>query len=105
MEAGSGRFGQAEAAAALGAQKVSAVSTSLQPVTVARDGYISVPFAGRIHVAGHTTEQVRVEIEHLLADKAPGLQAEDSVVSDNVNSATVAGEVNHPGTCAVQSSP
>jgi polysaccharide export outer membrane protein len=95
IEAGSGLFGQSDSSATLGSQSVGAQSTSLQPVTVARDGYINVPFAGRIRVAGQTPDYVRVEIERLLADKAVGLQAEVTVVSDGANSATVAGEVNH----------
>ena len=95
IEAGSGLFGPGDSSATLGSQSVGAQSTSLQPVTVARDGYINVPFAGRIRVAGQTPDYVRVEIERLLADKAVGLQAEVTIVSDGANSATVAGEVNH----------
>jgi polysaccharide export outer membrane protein len=97
VEVGSGIFGQSDSTATLGAQSVSAQTTALQPVTVARDGYISVPFAGRIHVVGKTPDEVRAEVERLLADKGSGLKAEVAVVSNGANSATISGEVNHAG--------
>jgi polysaccharide export outer membrane protein len=97
IEAGSGLFGQSDSTATLGSQNTSTQSTSLQPVTVALDGYINVPFAGRVRVISQTPEQVRVEIERLLADKAAAPQVEVTVASNFANSATVSGEVNHAG--------
>ncbi len=94
IEASGGLFGQSSAMATLGPQSVAAVSTALQPVTVARDGYINVPFAGRILAAGRTPEQLRIEIETKLADKTAGPQVEVTVASNVANSATVSGEVN-----------
>ncbi len=70
IEVGGGLFGQGNNAATLGSEVVSAQTTALQPVSVPPDGYINVPYAGRIHAAGQTADQVRQEIEHLLAAKA-----------------------------------
>jgi polysaccharide biosynthesis/export protein len=60
---------------------------------VARDGAISVPFAGRISVAGRTPLQVQDEIQQRLAEKAIEPQAIVTVSKSVTNTATVSGEV------------
>jgi polysaccharide biosynthesis/export protein len=60
---------------------------------VARDGGISVPFAGRIPVAGRTPLEVQHEIERALADKAIEPQVIVTVPKSVTNSAVVSGEV------------
>jgi polysaccharide export outer membrane protein len=96
IEVGSGIFGQGNNAATLGSETASAQATTLQPMTVERDGYITVPFAGRVRAEGTTPSQLGADIEHLLAKKALQPQVQVAVVSNGANSSTVGGEVNHP---------
>ena len=68
---------------------------------------ISVPFGGRVQAAGKTADELRVEIEKALADKAANPQVQVYITSAaNVvaNSATVGGEVNKAGVFPLQSS-
>jgi len=60
---------------------------------VTRDGAISVPFAGRITVAGRTPLQVQDEIQQRLSQKAIEPQAIVTVAKSVTNTATVSGEV------------
>ena len=80
---------------------------NLLPVTVGRDGAISVPFAGRVQAAGKTVDEVRVEIEHALADKVANPQVQVFTATSanaGANSATVGGEVNKAGVFPLQPS-
>lgn len=104
IEAGGGLFGGQQPPSAaggvptLGSQGVNAQATLLLPVTVERDGDIRVPFAGSVHAAGLTPDQLGAEIERLLAKKALNPQVEVYVTLNptfTANSATVAGEVYH----------
>jgi len=61
--------------------------------TVERDGYITVPYAGRIKVDGRTTAEVQAEIETALTGKAIQPQAIVSVISPTSSSVTVTGDV------------
>jgi polysaccharide export outer membrane protein len=96
IEVGSGIFGQSNNAATLGSETSTAQTTTLQPITVDQEGFINIPFAGRIHADGRTPRQLGVEIERLLAAKALQPQVQVSVTSSGANSATIGGEVNHP---------
>ncbi|HXC14487.1 MAG TPA: polysaccharide biosynthesis/export family protein [Stellaceae bacterium] len=74
------------------------VSTGSHNVTipdqvVTRDGAISVPFAGRISVAGRSPLEVQREIEERLAGKAIEPQVIVTVDKSVTNTATVSGEV------------
>jgi polysaccharide export outer membrane protein len=60
---------------------------------VARDGGISVPFAGRVPVAGRTAVEVQHEIERRLAEKAIEPQVIVTIVKSVTYAATVSGEV------------
>jgi polysaccharide biosynthesis/export protein len=60
---------------------------------VARDGAISVPFAGRVPVAGRSTVEVQHEIEQRLAQKAIEPQVIVTIAKSVTNAATVSGEV------------
>jgi len=70
-----------------------ATSVTLPTQLVGQDGAISVPYAGRIPVAGHTPPEVEEIIEQRLADKAIEPQAIVSIVDSVTNTATVSGEV------------
>jgi polysaccharide biosynthesis/export protein len=67
--------------------------TEIPDQVVTPDGAISVPFAGRIAVAGRTPLQVQDEIQQRLADKAIEPQAIVTVTKSVTNTATVSGEV------------
>ncbi len=60
---------------------------------VARDGTISVPYAGRIVVAGRTGAQVQAAIERQLQDKAIQPQVLVTVSRPIANTVAVTGEV------------
>ncbi|MGE5269520.1 MAG: polysaccharide biosynthesis/export family protein, partial [Thiohalocapsa sp.] len=80
------------------ASPVDHVATGSRSVTipeqiVGRDGGISVPFAGRIRVAGRLPVEVQHAIEARLAEKAIEPQVIVTVTKSLSNSVTVTGEV------------
>jgi polysaccharide biosynthesis/export protein len=83
-----------------GASPTDHVSTGSRSVTmpeqvVGQDGGISVPFAGRVPVAGKLPVEVQRIIESRLADKAIEPQVIVTVTRSVANSVTVTGEVVH----------
>ena len=80
---------------ALGGSTVSTGSNSatIPPQVVGRDGAITVPYAGRVHVAGSTTRAVQKQIEQALEGKAIQPQVLVNVVTTAGNSVSVGGEV------------
>jgi polysaccharide biosynthesis/export protein len=60
---------------------------------VGRDGAITVPYAGRIPVAGRTTRAVQTIVEHALQGKAIQPQVLVNVARSVSNTVTVTGEV------------
>lgn len=68
-------------------------SVTIPEQVVARDGGITVPYAGRIIVAGKRPVEVQRIIEQRLADKAIQPQSIVTVTRSLTNSATVTGEV------------
>jgi polysaccharide export outer membrane protein len=81
-----------------GASPTDHVSTGSRSITipeqiVAQDGAISVPFGGRIQVAGRLPVEVQRSIEQRLAEKAIEPQAIVTITRSIANSATVGGEV------------
>jgi polysaccharide biosynthesis/export protein len=81
-----------------GAQPIGGVSPGSRNVTipdqvVARDGAISVPFAGRIPAAGRSLVEVQRTIEQRLAEKAIEPQVIVTLPKSVTDAATVSGEV------------
>jgi polysaccharide export outer membrane protein len=68
-------------------------SATIPDQVVGRDGSISVPYAGRVRVAGRTTRDVQAIVEHALAGKAIEPQVLINVPRSVSNSVTVTGEV------------
>jgi polysaccharide biosynthesis/export protein len=68
-------------------------SATIPAQIVGRDGAITVPYAGRVHVAGLTTRAVQTIIENALQGKAIKPQVLVDVTHSYVNSVTVTGEV------------
>ncbi len=67
--------------------------TRIPDQQVASDGAISIPYAGRIEVAGRTVAQVERTIEKLLGPKALDPQALVITKRSAANSVSVAGEI------------
>jgi polysaccharide biosynthesis/export protein len=89
---------EAAAGGLFGGQKAGETATGATSVTlptqlVGQDGAISVPYAGRIPVAGRTPRGVQQLIVQRLADKAIEPQAIVTVVESVTDTATVSGEV------------
>ncbi|MGY2048476.1 polysaccharide biosynthesis/export family protein [Methylobacterium sp. JK268] len=68
-------------------------SATIPPQVVTRDGAITVPYAGRIQVAGKRVQDVQKEIETELAGKAIEPQVIVSVTQPASTTVTVTGEV------------
>jgi len=68
-------------------------SVTIPEQVVARDGGISVPFAGRVPVAGRSPLEVQHTVEERLAEKAIEPQVIVSITKSVTNAATVSGEV------------
>ena len=68
-------------------------SATIPDQVVGRDGAITVPYAGRIPVAGRTTRDVQTIVEHALQGKAIQPQVLVNVAHSVSNTVTVTGEV------------
>ncbi|MBV8739547.1 MAG: polysaccharide export protein [Alphaproteobacteria bacterium] len=92
--AGGGLFG-APAAAAVPGAVAGGAAASIPSQVVGPDGGISVPFAGRVPVAGRTPLQVQNEIEQRLAQKAIEPQVIVTVANSVNDLVTVTGDVSN----------
>lgn len=95
---GSGLFGGATSslrgtAADIGAADVGASSATVPSQIVSADGAITVPFAGRVQVAGKTPAQAEAAIRARLEGKAMEPQVLVTVLSSISGSVSVMGEV------------
>jgi polysaccharide export outer membrane protein len=101
-EAGVSLFGSAPAAVATSTFDPSARAHTLPPSRVDDNGYIVVPYAGRLHVAGKTI----AEIQHQIRLALRGLSQNPQVVVTPrdviTNSIIVSGEVAKPGRLLLQ---
>lgn len=79
------------------AGQASARSATLQPLAVGQDGYVSIPFSGRVHVSGLSLEDARASIERALRANAIRPQVLLTVVGQNSHAASVGGDVGKPG--------
>jgi polysaccharide export outer membrane protein len=85
-------FGVAPAAAAFSASSGSKAST-LPEQMVGADGYINVPFAGRIKVAGKNLQKIETDIVKALEGKANYPQVIVRMTRNSTSTVTVVGEV------------
>lgn len=69
---------------------------TLPEQTIARDGTITVPYAGRIRASGRQVEEVQAEVEDLLSSKAIEPQVVITKVSSRSAQVAVLGDVNDP---------
>jgi polysaccharide export outer membrane protein len=76
--------------------------TDLQSEIVIRpDGGISFPLAGDLHAAGHTTDELRAELETRVRKLVPDAVVTVEVKAPNGNRVYVIGKVNRPGDFAL----
>jgi polysaccharide export outer membrane protein len=75
------------------AEQTGRPGTRIPDQHVGADGAISIPYAGRVKVAGRTPEEVERRIEGLLGPKALQPQALVIVKNSVANSVSVAGEI------------
>jgi polysaccharide export outer membrane protein len=100
-EAGVTLFGSSAAriAAASGGEGVDTSSTAehLPPIRVDDQGYIRVPFVGRLKAAGHTAAELQSMIRSGLQGMSQDPQVMVSIQDSITNSVILAGEVARPG--------
>lgn len=70
---------------------------SLPPVTVDRNGAVTVPFAGAVRVAGMTAPEAQAAIRRALTGRVGNPQVSVTVATNVSNAVTVLGEVRTPG--------
>jgi len=87
--AGGGLFGTSPTAGVSPGSR----NVTIPEQVVGADGGVSVPFAGRIPVAGRSTVEVQHEVEHRLAEKAIEPQVIVTITKSVTYAATVSGEV------------
>jgi polysaccharide export outer membrane protein len=75
---------------------------TLPPARVSDDGYISVPYAGRLHVLGKTVEEIRSQIREALRGFSQNPQILVTMRDAITNSVIVSGEVTKPGRLVLQ---
>ena len=85
-------FGNSPALSALAGSSTSK-NSSLPDQMVGADGFITVPFAGRIRVAGKTIPNIESEIVASLQGKANSPQVIVQMTKGNTSNVTVVGEV------------
>ena len=86
-------FGTAPSFAGLSAASGGTKNTSLPEQMIAKDGYITMPFAGRIKVAGKTLATIEAEIVDALRGKANYPQVIARLTRNSTTNVTVVGEV------------
>ncbi len=72
-------------------------ATALEQVQVDSDGFIFVPYAGRIRAAGNTPEQLRALITSKLQDQTPDPQVEVRRVAGDGSTVSLTGTLGVPG--------
>ncbi len=67
------------------------------PVAVGRDGVVSLPYVGRLTVAGRTADEVQTLIADALKEKSQAPQVIVSIRDNVANGVVVMGDVKKPG--------
>ncbi|MES0825187.1 polysaccharide biosynthesis/export family protein [Ruegeria sp. SCP11] len=77
-------------------------ATPLEQMQVDSDGFIFVPYAGRIRAAGNTPEQLRQLITSKLQDQTPDPQVEVRRTAGNGSTVSLSGEIGAPGVYPIE---
>ncbi|NVO54788.1 polysaccharide export protein [Rhodobacteraceae bacterium B1Z28] len=78
------------------------LATALNEVQVDSEGFIFVPYAGRMRAAGNTPEQLRVLITNKLQDQTPDPQVEVRRVAGDGSTVSLTGTVLTPGVYPIE---
>lgn len=97
FEIGTTLFSAGSGSAGSLAGQPAAAGSALPPITVAADGTITVPYAGRIDAAGQTAQTVAMMIEGRLRGLSEYAQVSVAVRENLTNSVFVLGGVKTPG--------
>lgn len=92
---GSGGIGQVSAAPGVQVQK-------LPPIRVDDNGYITLPYAGRLYVEGHTVREVEAMVRSSLQGMSQNPQVLITMNQAITNSIIIGGEVAKPGRLVLQ---
>lgn len=92
---GGGSAGQLSAAPGVQVQK-------LPPIRVDDDGYISLPYAGRLYVEGHTVRELEAIVRRSLRGMSQNPQVLITLSEAITNSVIIGGEVARPGRLVLQ---
>ncbi|KIC47440.1 MAG: polysaccharide biosynthesis/export family protein [Ruegeria sp.] len=77
-------------------------ATSLDEVQVDNDGFIFVPYAGRVRAAGNTPEQLRTLISSKLEEQTPDPQVQVRRVAGDGATVSLTGTVGAPGVYPIE---
>ncbi len=77
-------------------------ATALEEVQVDSEGFIFVPYAGRLRAAGNTPEQLRVLITNKLQEQTPDPQVEVRRAAGDGSTVSLTGTVSAPGIYPIQ---
>lgn len=77
-------------------------ATALEEVQVDSDGFIFVPYAGRLRATGNTPEQLRVLITNKLQEQTPDPQVEVRRAAGDGSTVSLTGTVTAPGIYAIE---
>lgn len=80
-----------------GSGSVRSGNQTLPAIIVDAGGAVTVPFAGRIMVAGRSTTEAADAVRHALIGKVSNPQVVITMAENNFNTVTVLGEVRQPG--------
>ncbi|WP_170352744.1 MULTISPECIES: polysaccharide biosynthesis/export family protein [Ruegeria] len=78
-------------------------ATTLDQIQVDSEGFIFVPYAGRVRASGNTPEQLRQLITSKLQDQTPDPQVEVRRTAGNGSTVTLNGEIGSPGIYPIES--
>lgn len=79
-------------------------ATSIEEVQVDSEGYIFVPYAGRLRASGSTPEQLRVKITDKLEDQTPDPQVEVRRLAGDGSTVSLVGAVGGQGVYPIERS-
>ncbi|MFK4874883.1 polysaccharide biosynthesis/export family protein [Novosphingobium sp. ZW T3_23] len=99
---GGGAVAAAEAKAAAGPASTGVQAQKLPPTRVNDDGYITIPYAGKLHVLGRTIGEVETMVRQSLRRMSQNPQVIVSPSQNITNSVIVSGEVSRPGRLVLQ---
>ncbi len=77
-------------------------ATTLDEVQVDSEGFIFVPYAGRLRAAGNTPEELRTLITSKLQDQTPDPQVEVRRAAGDGSTVSLTGTIGAPGIYAIQ---